>query len=76
MIPMRVLNFILVIVVVYINLRMNEMNNVKFDWTNEADSVFAKEGPRVEVPYVWPSLEMSYATSMIPKYHVYELYNI
>ena len=76
MIPMRVLNFILVIVVVYINLRMNEMNNVKYDWTNEADSVFAKEDPRVEVPYVGPSLEISYATSTISKYHVYEMYNI
>ena len=41
---------------------------------NEADSVFAKEGLRVEVPYVGPSLEMSYATSMIPKSRVYEMY--
>ena len=76
MIPMRVLNFILGIAGVYIRLRMNEMNNVKYEWMNEADSVFAKEGPRVEVPYVWPSLEMSYATSMIPKYHVYGMYNM
>ena len=76
MIPMRVLNFILGIAGVYISLRMNEMNNVKYEWTNEADSVFAKEGPRVEVPYVGPSLEMSYATSTIPKSHVYEMYNI
>ena len=67
MIPMRVLNFILGIAGVYISLRMNEMNNVKYEWTNEADSVFAKEGPRVEVPYVGPSLEMSY---------LYEMYNI
>ena len=59
MIPMGVLNFILGIVVVYISLQMNEMNNVKYEWTNEADSVFAKEGPRVEVPYFGPSLEMS-----------------
>ena len=43
---------------------------------NEADSVFAKEGSWVEVPYVGPSLEMSYATSMIPKSRVYEIYNI
>ena len=35
------------------------MNNVKYKRTNEADSVFAKEGPRVEVPYVRPSLEIS-----------------
>ena len=76
MIPMGVLNFILGIVVVYISLQMNEMNNVKYEWTNEADSVFAKEGPRVEVPYVGPSLEMSYATTTIQKSHVYEMYNI
>ena len=43
---------------------------------NEADSVFAKEDPRVEVPYVGPSLEMFYATSTIPKSPVYEMYNI
>ena len=76
MISMRVLNFILGIVVVYISLQMNEMNNVKYEWTNEADSVFAKEGPRVEVPYVRPSLEMCYATLTIPKSHEYEMYNI
>ena len=73
---MRVLNFILGIGGVYISLRMNEMNNIKYAWTNEADSVFAKEDPRVEVPYVGPSLEMFYATSTIPKSHVYEMYNI
>ena len=49
---------------------------VKYVRMNEADSVYAKEGPRVEVPYVGPSLEMSYATSTIPKSHVYEMYNI
>ena len=59
MIPMRVLKFILDIDGVYIRQQMNEMNNVKYEWTNEADSVFAKEGPRVEVPYVWPSLGIS-----------------
>ena len=47
MIPMRVLNFILDIDDIYIRLRMNEMNNVKYEWINEADSMFAKEGPRV-----------------------------
>ena len=62
MILMRVLNFILGIAGVNISLRMNEMNNVKSEWTNQADSVFAKEGPRVEVPYVGPLIEMSYAT--------------
>ena len=41
---------------------------------NEADSVFAKEGSRVEVPYVGSSLEMSYATSTIPKSRVYDMY--
>ena len=76
MIPMRVLNFILGKAGVYFILRMNGMNNVKYKWTNEADSVFAKEGPRVEVPYVVPSLEMSYATSTIPISHLYEMYNI
>ena len=74
--PMRVSNFILGICGVYINLRMNEMNNVKYKWTNEADSVFAKEGPRVEVPYAGSSLDMSYATPTIPKSRVYEMYNI
>ena len=59
MISMRVLKFILGIDGVYIILLINEMNNVQYEWTNEADSMFAKEGPRVEVPYVGPSLEMS-----------------
>ena len=38
--------------------------------------MFAKEGPKVEVPYVGPSLEMSYVTSRIPKSRLYEIYNI
>ena len=59
MIRMRVLSFILGIAGVYISLQMNEMNNVKYEWANDVDSMFAKEGPRVEVPYVVPSLEMS-----------------
>ena len=45
--------------VVSIILQMNEMNNVKYEWTNESDSVFAKEGPWVEVPYVGPSIKRS-----------------
>ena len=40
---------------------------------NEAKSVFSKKGPWVEVPYVGPSLEMSYSTSTIPKCRVYEV---
>ena len=76
MIPMRNLDFILGISGVYISLQMNEINNVKYEWTNEADSMFAKEGPRIEIPYFGPSLEMSYATQTIPKSHVYEMYNI
>ena len=76
MIPMRVLNFILGLAGVYISLRMNEMKNVKYEWLNEADSVFAKECPQVEVPFVGPSFEMSYSTSTIQKSHVYEMYNI
>ena len=47
---------------------------MKYAWTNEVDCVFAKKGSRVEFPYVGPSLEMSYATSMIPKSRVYEMY--
>ena len=39
---MRVLKLILGIDGVYINLQMNEMNNVKYEWTNKADYVFAK----------------------------------
>ncbi|MFV1196901.1 hypothetical protein, partial [Klebsiella pneumoniae] len=42
----------------------------------EIDSVFAKEGPLVEVPYVGPSHEMSYATSTIQKSQVDEFCNI
>ena len=76
MISMRVLNFILGIAGVYISLRMNEINNVKYEWTNEADSMFAKEGPRVEVLYVGPLLEICYATWTIPRSHVYEMHNI
>ena len=71
--PMILLNFIQGLSGVYISLQMNEMNNVKYEWKNEADSVFAKEGPRVEVLYVGPSLEMSSATSTIPKCQVYEM---
>ena len=41
---------------------------------NEVDFLFAKEGPQAEVPYVGPSVEMSYATSKIPKSCVYEMY--
>ena len=59
MILMRVLNFIIGIAGVYTRLQMNEMNNVKYKWTNEADSVFAKEGPQFDVPYIGPSLDMS-----------------
>ena len=76
MIPMRVLNFILGIYGVYINLRMNEINNMKYEWMNEEYFVFAKEDPRVEVPYVGPSIEMSYDTPTIQKYCVYEMYYI
>ena len=67
---MKLLKYILGIAGVYISLRMNEMNNVKYEWTNEGESIFAKEGPRVEVPYVGPSLEIYYATSTIPKSHL------
>ena len=76
MIPMRVLNIILGVYDVYISLRLNQMNNVKYKRTNEAYSVFAKEGPRVEVPYVGPTLEMSYAISTIPKSRIYQMYYI
>ena len=55
---------------------MNELYNVKYEWTNEVDFMFAKEGPPVEVPYVGLSLEMYYATSTIPKSLVYEMYNV
>ena len=62
---MRVVKLILGIVGVYISLQMYDMNNVKYEWTNEADSVFSNEDSRVEVPYVGPSLDMSYVTSTI-----------
>ena len=52
---------------VYISLQMNEINNVKYEWTNKTYSVFPNEGPRVD---------MSYDTSSIPKSRVYEMYNI
>ena len=55
---------------------MNEINNVKYEWMNEEYFVFAKEDPRVEVPYVGPSIEMSYDTPTIQKYCVYEMYYI
>ena len=38
---------------------MNEMNNVNYERTNKVASVFAKEGLRVEVLNVGPSLEIS-----------------
>ena len=46
---MKVLNYILGIDGVYTSIWMNEK---KYVWMNEADSVFAKEGSLVEVPYV------------------------
>ena len=55
MIPIRVLNYILGMAGVYISLQMNEMNIVNYERTNEANLVFAKQGPRFEVPYVGPS---------------------
>lgn len=41
---------------------LNYILGMKYKWTDEADSVFTKEGPRVEVPYVGPLIKMSYAT--------------
>ena len=49
---MKVLNYILGIAGVYTSLWMNEM---KYVWMSEADSVFANEESLVEVPYVEPS---------------------
>ena len=49
---MKVLNYILGLTGVYTSLWMNEM---KYVWMNEKNSVFAKEGSLVEVPYVEPS---------------------
>ena len=49
---MNVLNYILRMDGVYTSLRTNEM---KYVWMNEVDSMFAKEGSLVEVPYVEPS---------------------
>ena len=47
-----------------------EWNEIKYIWMNEADSVFAKEGSLVEVPYVEPSFLGSLnVKSMIPKFH-------
>ena len=43
---------------------------------NKADSVFAKEDPQVEVPYVGPHLRCINDTSMIPKSRVNEIYII
>ena len=47
-----------------------EWNEMKYVWMKEADSVFAKEGSLVEVPYVEPSfLGSPDVNSMIPRYH-------
>ena len=48
---MKVLNYILGIAGVHTGYEWTEMRYV---WMNEADSVFAKEGSLVEVPYVKP----------------------
>ena len=46
------------------------MNEMKYIWMNEADSVFVKEGFLVEVPYVEPSFLGSLdVKSMIPRSH-------
>ena len=64
---MKVLDYILGIVDVYTSLWMYE---VKYVWINEANSVFAKEGSLVEVPYIYPSFLGSLdVKSMIPKSH-------
>ena len=64
---MKVLNYILVIVGVSTSLWMNEM---KYVWMDESDSVFAKEGSLDEVSYVEPwflgSLDVK---SMFPRSH-------
>ena len=46
------------------------MYEVKYVWMNEADSVFAKKGSRIEVPYFEPSFLGSLdVKSMIPRSH-------
>ena len=46
------------------------MNEMKYVWMNEADSVFSKEGSLVEVSYVEPSFwEVRDVKSMMPKSH-------
>ena len=62
---MKFLYYILGIAGVYTSLWMYE---VKYVWMNEANSVFAKEGSLVKVPYVETSfLESLDAKPMIPK---------
>ena len=62
---MKVLNYILGTAGIYTSLWMYE---VKYVWMNEADSVFAKKGSRIEVPYFEPSFLGSLdVKSMIPK---------
>ena len=64
---MKILNYILGITGVTLAYEWNEMKHV---WMNEADSVFAKEGSLVEVPYVEPSfLESLDVKYMIPQSH-------
>ena len=47
-----------------------EWNEMNYVWMNEVDSVFAKEGSLVQVPYVEPSfLESLDVKSMIPMSH-------
>ena len=48
----------------------HEWYEMKYVWMNEVDSVFAKEGFLVEVPYVKPSFFGSLdVKSMIPRSH-------
>ena len=64
---MKVLNYILGIAGVYTSFWMYE---VKYEWMNEADSVFSKEDSLVEFSYVEPSFSGSIdVKSMIPKSH-------
>ena len=53
---MRVLDFIISVDGVCIRLQMNEMNNVKYEWTTEPNFVFSKEGPWVESHILGPHL--------------------
>ena len=76
MIPMIVLNFSLGKVGVYISLRMNEMNTVKYEERLKQTLYLLKKDLGLRSHMLGHHLRCLHATSMIPRSRGYEMYDI